>query len=60
LSSPAPPRPRLSVALTVYDRGVRILSLDGLERANRAAGWLQDVADLAEIQGIGRAIRKRP
>jgi hypothetical protein len=44
----------------VYDRGVRFLSLDGLERANRAAGWLQDVADLAEIQGIGRAIRKRP
>ena len=40
---------RLSVAMTVYDRNVRVLSLDGLERAKRAAGSIKDVADLAEI-----------
>jgi hypothetical protein len=44
----------------VYDRGVRILSLGGLERAKGAAGRLEDLADLAEIQEIPRVIRKRP
>jgi len=45
---------RLSVAMRVYDRDVRVLSLDGLERAKRAAGRLKDLADLAEIQEIRR------
>ena len=39
-------------AARVYDRDVRVLSLDGLERAKRAAGRLKDLADLAEIQEI--------
>jgi hypothetical protein len=43
----------------VYDRGVRILSLGGLERAKGAAGRLEDLADLAAIQEIRRVIRKR-
>lgn len=40
---------RMSVPMTVYGRSVRVLSLDGLERAKRAAGRLKDLADLAEI-----------
>jgi hypothetical protein len=40
---------RLSVPMTIYGRAVHVLSLDGLERAKRAAGRLKDVADLAEI-----------
>lgn len=45
---------RLSVVMTVYDRDVRVLSLDGLERAKRATGRLTDLADLAEIREIRR------
>ena len=45
---------RLSVVMSVYDRDVRVLSLDGLERAKRAAGRLKDLADLAEIREIRR------
>jgi hypothetical protein len=49
---------RLSVIMTVYDRDVRVLSLDGLERAKRAAGRLKDLADLAEIREIRRLNRR--
>ena len=45
---------RLSVVMTLYGRDVRVLSLDGLERAKRAAGRLKDLADLAEIREIRR------
>lgn len=48
---------RLSAPMTVYDRQVLVLSLDGLERAKRAAGRLKDVLDLAEILEI-RRLRK--
>lgn len=40
---------RMSVPMTIYGRSVWVLSLDGLERAKRAAGRLKDLADLAEI-----------
>jgi hypothetical protein len=40
---------RLSESMMIYVREVRVLSLDGLERAKRAAGRLKDLADLAEI-----------
>jgi hypothetical protein len=43
---------RLSVVMNIYERDVRVLSLDGLERAKRAAGRLKDLADLAEIREI--------
>lgn len=46
---------RLSVEMPLYDRSVRVLSLDGLERAKRAAGRLKDLADLEEILAIRRA-----
>lgn len=49
---------RLSVVMTVYDWEVRVLSLDGLERAKRAAGRLKDLADLAEIHEIRRFARR--
>jgi hypothetical protein len=45
---------RLSVLMKVYDRDVRVLDLDGLERAKRAAGRLKDLADLAEIRDLRR------
>ena len=45
---------RLSQPMTLYGRSVRVLSLDGLERAKRAAGRLKDLADLAEIMDIRR------
>ena len=45
---------RLSQVMSVYDRSVRVLSLDGLERAKRAAGRLKDLVDLAEIAEIRR------
>jgi len=45
---------RVSVPMTVYDHAVRVLSLDGLERAKRAAGRLKDLADLAEILELRR------
>jgi hypothetical protein len=43
---------RLSVVMKVYERDVRVLDLDGLERAKRAAGRLKDLSDLAEIREI--------
>lgn len=45
---------RLSVTMKLYDRDVRVLDLDGLERAKRAVGRLKDLADLAEIRDIRR------
>ncbi|HEY7191292.1 MAG TPA: hypothetical protein VH436_32290 [Vicinamibacterales bacterium] len=45
---------RASIVMPVYEREIRVLSLDGLERAKRAAGRLKDLADLAEIQEIRR------
>jgi hypothetical protein len=43
---------RFSERVRVFDKDVRVLSLDGLERAKRAAGRLKDLSDLAEIQEI--------
>jgi hypothetical protein len=48
---------RLSTVMRVYDREVRVLSLDGLERAKLAVGRLKDLADLAEIREIKRLSR---
>jgi hypothetical protein len=48
---------RLSVVMRVFDRDLRVLSLDGLERTKRAAGRLKDLVDLAEIQEIRRLSR---
>ena len=45
---------RLSEWMDVCGLRVRVLSLDGLERAKRAAGRLKDVVDLAEILEIRR------
>jgi hypothetical protein len=45
---------RLADRMDVYGKPVRVLSLDGLERAKRAAGRLKDLADLAEILEIRR------
>jgi hypothetical protein len=45
---------RLSVVMSLYGRDVRVLSLDGLERAKRASGRLKDLADIAEIREIKR------
>jgi hypothetical protein len=45
---------RLSVSMKVYDRHVQVLSLEGLERAKRAAGRLKDLADLEEILELRR------
>lgn len=51
---------RLAEWMDVYDMRVRVLSLEGLERAKRAAGRVKDVADLAEILEIRRQTgRKR-
>ncbi len=41
--------------VSLYGRPAKVLSLDGLERAKRAAGRIKDLADLAEI----KEIRKR-
>jgi predicted nucleotidyltransferase len=38
----------------LYGRRVKVMSLDALERAKRAAGRLKDLADLAEILEIRR------
>lgn len=51
---PYPAVRRLSLGMTVYDHEIRVLSLDGLERAKRAAGRLKDLADLAEILELRR------
>jgi hypothetical protein len=48
---------RMSVIRRVYGRDVRVLSLDGLERAKRAAGRLTDLADLEEIIRIRQLTR---
>ncbi len=45
---------RVSEWMEVYGAQVRVLSLDGLERAKRASGRLKDLADLAEILEIRR------
>ena len=45
---------RLADVMNLYDKSVRVLSLEGLERAKRAAGRLKDLADLAEILEIRR------
>jgi hypothetical protein len=45
---------RVSDWMEIYGMQVRVLSLDGLERAKRAAGRLKDLADLAEILEIRR------
>jgi hypothetical protein len=45
---------RLSDWMEIYGLQVRVLSLDGLERAKRATGRLKDLADLAEILEIRR------
>lgn len=49
---------RMSVVMSVYGHDERVLSLDGLERAKRAAGRLKDLADLAEILEIKRLSNK--
>lgn len=45
----------LSEAVTVYGHSIRVLSLEGLSRAKRAAGRIKDLLDLDEIE----LIRKR-
>jgi hypothetical protein len=45
---------RLSETMEIYGLSVRVLSLQGLERAKRAAGRLKDLADLAEILELQR------
>jgi hypothetical protein len=45
---------RLAVAMSLYGREVRVLGLEGLERAKRAAGRLKDLVDLAEILELRR------
>ena len=48
---------RLSESMAIYGRDVHVLSLEGLERAKRAAGRLKDLADLAEIIEIRKRQR---
>jgi hypothetical protein len=50
---------RLSEHMSVYGRDVRVLTLDGLERAKRAAGRIKDLSDLAEIREIRDAKARR-
>jgi len=45
---------RLAESMIVYGREVRVLTLDGLERAKRAVGRLKDLADLDEIVELRR------
>ena len=45
---------RLSAPVLLYGRKIQVLSLEGLERAKRAAGRLKDLADLEEILEIRR------
>jgi hypothetical protein len=40
--------------MDLYGRRARVLGLDGLERAKKAAGRVKDLADLAEIREIRR------
>lgn len=43
---------RLSEPVTLYEHVVNVLTLDGLERAKRAAGRMKDLLDLADILEI--------
>jgi hypothetical protein len=45
---------RLADQMNVYQHPVNVLSLEGLEKAKRAAGRLKDLADLAEILELRR------
>jgi hypothetical protein len=45
---------RLSTVMKVYGRDERVLSLEGLEVAKRAAGRLKDLVDVAELREIRR------
>jgi NAD(P)-dependent dehydrogenase (short-subunit alcohol dehydrogenase family) len=45
--------------LDLFDRPLRVLSLDGLILAKRAAGRPQDLLDLASLQAL-RELRQRP
>ena len=49
---------RFGQKMEIYDREVRVLSLEGLERAKRAAGRPRDVLDLADILEIRRQTGK--
>jgi hypothetical protein len=48
---------RNATAMDLYGRRVLVMSLDGLERAKRAAGRLKDLSDLAEILEIRKRLR---
>ena len=45
---------RLGETMEIYGQAVQVLSLEGLERAKRAAGRTKDVLDLADILEIRR------
>ena len=45
---------RFGVPMEIYGQPVQVLSLEGLERAKRAAGRPKDVLDLADILEIRR------
>lgn len=48
---------RLSQTMELYDGTAKVLSLEGLERAKRAAGRAKDLADLEDILEIRRQTR---
>jgi len=50
---------RDAVELTLYGHTIRVMNLDQLERAKRAAGRAKDLLDLAEIARL-RAARDEP
>jgi len=47
---------RDAVTMELQGRRVRVMSLDTLERAKRAAGRRRDLLDLAEIREIRRRV----
>jgi hypothetical protein len=47
---------RLAEEMDLYDRPVQVLSLEGLERAKRAAGRARDLVDLADMKQIRRLL----
>jgi predicted nucleotidyltransferase len=49
---------RLADHMDVYGQSVKVLSLEGLEKAKRAAGRLKDLVDLAEILELRRQTRR--
>ncbi len=49
---------RLSSPVTLYDHDINVLSLNGLERAKRAAGRMKDLLDLAEIPEIRKQLKQ--